>query len=139
MVISLKVLTLLEGVAFRSSSYNFSLPENQPAGAVVGTVWASSGSPLYDVAYALRTHTDVFSVNSSGAVVTRVELDRERQEWFILDLEAVDTRSPPTTAVAVVRPAPPPQPQHRSGGLDSGFLSFRSPSRWRTLASRRGF
>lgn len=95
--------SLAEGVAFWNSSYGLSLPENQPAGAMVGRVWASSGSPLYRVTYALKTHADVFSVNASGAILTRVELDREQQAWFILDVEAVDTRSPPTTAAAVVR------------------------------------
>lgn len=102
-MVNLRVVSLVEGVAFWSSSYNFSLPENQPVGVMVGRVWAISGGDLYDVTYALKTHTDVFSVNASGAIVTRVKLDREQQEWFILDVEAVDTRSPPTTAVAVVR------------------------------------
>ncbi|XP_044045435.1 protocadherin Fat 4 [Siniperca chuatsi] len=32
LVVNLRVVSLVEGVAFRSSSYNFSLPENQPAG-----------------------------------------------------------------------------------------------------------
>ncbi|XP_067441680.1 protocadherin Fat 4 [Thunnus thynnus] len=97
------VVSLEEGVAFQSSSYNFSLPENRPAGVTVGKVWASSGSDLYDVAYTLKTHTDVFSVNANGAILTKTELDKEKQEWYILDVEAVDTRSPPTTAIAMVR------------------------------------
>lgn len=101
-MVSLRLASLVEGVAFRSSYYNFSLLENQPVGMMVGKVWASSGSDLYDVTYVLKTHTDVFSVNGSGAIVALVKLDREQQEWFILDVEAVDTRSPPTTAVAVV-------------------------------------
>lgn len=101
-VVSLRVVSLVEGVAFWSSSYNFSLPENRPAGATVGGVWASSGSDLYDVAYALKTHADLFSVSASGAIQTRAQLDKEQQEWYILDVEAVDTRSPPTSAVAVV-------------------------------------
>lgn len=91
------------GVAFSSSSYNFSLPENRPAGAMVGKVSASTGSDLFDVTYGLKTHADVFSVNASGAIVTRATLDREEQEWFVLEVEAVDAQSPPTTAVAVVR------------------------------------
>ncbi|XP_022623410.1 cadherin-23-like isoform X2 [Seriola dumerili] len=102
-VVNLRLVSLVEGVAFRSSSYNFSLPENQAAGVAVGRVWASSGSDLYDVAYALKTHMDLFSVNASGAIVTKTQLDKEKQEWYILDVEAVDTRSPPTTATAVVR------------------------------------
>ncbi|XP_037327747.2 protocadherin Fat 4 [Pungitius pungitius] len=102
-VVNLRVANLMEGVAFLSSSYNFSLPENQAAGAPVGKVSASSGTVLYDVAYSLKTHADLFSVSPSGALVTRTELDREEQEWYILDVEAVDTRTPPTSAFAMVR------------------------------------
>jgi len=101
-VVNLRVVNLLEGVAFRSSSYNFSVPENRPAAAWVGGVWASAGSALYGVAYALRTHADRFLVNASGAVLSRRPLDKEEQEWYILDVEAVDTRTPPTTATAMV-------------------------------------
>lgn len=101
-VVNLRVVSLVEGVAFRSSSYNFSLPENQPANVTVGKVWASSGSDLYDVAYALKTHTDLFSVDASGAILTSTQLDREEQQWYILDVEAVDTRNPPTSATAMV-------------------------------------
>lgn len=105
-VVNLRVASLVEVVAFRSSSYNFSLPENQPAGVMVGSVWASSGSDIYDVAYALKTHTDVFSVDASGAILTKTQLDKEKQDWYILDVEAVDTRTPPTSATAVVRSVP---------------------------------
>ncbi|XP_034740142.1 protocadherin Fat 4 [Etheostoma cragini] len=103
-VVNLRVVSLVEGVAFRSSSYNFSVPEDQPGGAAVGTVWASAGSDLYDVAYTLTTHADLFSVDASGAVRTRARLDKEDQDWYILDVEAVDTRTPPTSATAMVRP-----------------------------------
>ncbi|XP_068583517.1 protocadherin Fat 4 [Cebidichthys violaceus] len=102
-VVNLRLVSLGEGVAFGSSSYNFSVRENQPAGASVGRVSAFSGSDLYDVAYALKTHTDLFSVGASGAVLTKAQLDKEEQEWYILDVEAVDTRTPPTSAIAVVR------------------------------------
>ncbi|KAM6941222.1 protocadherin Fat 4 [Lycodopsis pacificus] len=102
-VVNLRLVSLGEGVAFRSSSYNFSVPENQPEGADVGRVSALSGSDLYHVAYALNTHTDLFSVSASGAVLTRTQLDKEEQEWYILDVEAVDTRTPPTSAITMVR------------------------------------
>ncbi|TKS68735.1 Protocadherin Fat 4 FAT tumor suppressor -like protein 4 [Collichthys lucidus] len=101
-VVNLRVSSLVESVAFRNPTYNFSLPENQPVGVTVGSVWASSGSDLYDVAYTLKTHTDLFSVSASGAIQTRTQLDKEEQEWYILDVEAVDTRDPPTSAVAIV-------------------------------------
>ncbi|CAG5946960.1 unnamed protein product [Menidia menidia] len=102
-VINLRVASLVEVVAFQSSSYNFSVSENLPAGVTVGRVLASSGSDLYDVAYELRTHTDLFSVDSDGVILTTEELDREQQEWLILDVEARDTRTPPTSAIATVR------------------------------------
>ncbi|XP_045903065.1 protocadherin Fat 4-like isoform X1 [Micropterus dolomieu] len=103
LVVSLRLVSLVEGVAFKSSSYNFSLPENQPAGVTVGSVWASSGSDIYDVAYTMKTHADLFSVDASGAILTRAQLDKEEQDWYILEVEAVDTRTPPTSAIAMVR------------------------------------
>ncbi|XP_078146234.1 cadherin-23-like [Centroberyx gerrardi] len=102
-MVELRTVSLTEGVAFQSSSYNFSIPENLPGGATVGVVLASSGSAIYDVAYALKTHTDLFSVNASGALMAKTRLDKERQEWYILEVEAADTRTPPTSAIALVR------------------------------------
>uniref|UniRef100_A0A096LSP5 Cadherin domain-containing protein n=1 Tax=Poecilia formosa TaxID=48698 RepID=A0A096LSP5_POEFO len=90
-------------LAFQSSSYNFSLKENQNSGAFVGQVQASAGSNLYNVSYELRTHKDLFSINSDGSIVSTKELDKEEQEWYILDVEAVTTWTPPTSAVAMVR------------------------------------
>ncbi|XP_063738782.1 protein dachsous [Eleginops maclovinus] len=102
-VVNLRVANLVAGVAFHSSFYNFSFPEKQPAGGKVGRVSASSGTPIYDVTYTLKTHTDLFSVDASGAILSKTQLDREEQEWYILEVEAVDTRSPPTSAIAMVR------------------------------------
>ncbi|XP_067355538.1 protocadherin Fat 4 isoform X4 [Channa argus] len=102
-LVNLRLVSLVEGVAFQTSSYNFSLPENQPTGATVGTVWASSGSNIYDVAYTLKTHTDLFSIDASGEILTKTSLDREQQEWYLLEVEAEDTRIPPTSATAVVK------------------------------------
>ncbi|XP_014894863.1 protocadherin beta-1-like [Poecilia latipinna] len=90
-------------LAFQSSSYNFSLKENQNSGAFVGQVQASAGSNLYNVSYELRTHKDLFSIDSDGSIVSTKELDKEEQEWYILDVEAVTTWTPPTSAVAMVR------------------------------------
>ncbi|XP_043970025.1 protocadherin Fat 4 isoform X2 [Gambusia affinis] len=102
-VVNIRIASLVEGVAFLSSSYNFSLKENQNPGVTVGQVFASSGSDLYEVSYELRTHKDLFSINGSGTIFTTKQLDREEQEWYILEVEAVDTRTPPTSAVALVR------------------------------------
>lgn len=101
-MVNLRVISLVESVAFWSSSYNFSLAENQPAGVTVGSVWASAGSDLYNVSYTLKTHADLFSISASGAIQTRAQLDKEQQEWYMMEVEAVDTRTPPTSAVAVV-------------------------------------
>ncbi|XP_036950739.1 cadherin-23-like isoform X6 [Acanthopagrus latus] len=101
-VVNLRVVSLVEGVAFGSSSYNFSIPEHRTVGTTVGTVFASSGSDLYDVSYTLKKHSDLFSIDASGAIKTKAELDKEEKEWYVLDVEAVDTRTPPTTAVATV-------------------------------------
>lgn len=103
-VVNLRVASLVEGVAFQRSSYNFSLPENRPAGEAVGKVLALTGSDLYGVAYTLKTHTDLFSVNADGTIVTKTQLDKEEQEWYLLEVEAVDTRTPPMSAITMVRP-----------------------------------
>lgn len=87
-----------------SPSYNFSVAENRAAGTPVGVVEASAGNALYNVSYALRTHADLFAVDADGAIVTRAELDREELTWLVVEVQAVDTRIPPTMAVAVVRP-----------------------------------
>ncbi|XP_017159334.1 cadherin-6-like [Poecilia reticulata] len=90
-------------LAFLSSSYNFSLKENQNSGAFVGQVRASAGNDMYEISYKLRTHKDLFSIDSDGTIVSTKELDKEEQEWYFLDVEAVTTWTPPTSAVATVR------------------------------------
>lgn len=105
-VINLRTVSLVEGVAFLSSAYNFSLAENQTGGVAVGKVRAESGSDLYDVGYSLKTHTDLFAIDASGAITAKRALDKESEEWFILEVQAVDTRTPPTSAVAMVRAVP---------------------------------
>ncbi|XP_032418046.1 protocadherin Fat 4-like [Xiphophorus hellerii] len=102
-VVNIRIASLVDGVAFLNSSYDFSLKENENSGVTVGQVHAFTGSDLYEVSYGLRTHENLFSINSSGTIFSTKELDREEQEWYILDVEAVDTRTPPTSAVALVR------------------------------------
>uniref|UniRef100_A0A4W5QPM1 Cadherin domain-containing protein n=1 Tax=Hucho hucho TaxID=62062 RepID=A0A4W5QPM1_9TELE len=99
----LMTVSLGVNVAFESSSYNFSILENEPKGRPLGTVKATPGSPMFVVTYVLTTHTDLFSVNALGALTTRESLDKETQEWYILEVEAEDSRTPPTSAVAMVR------------------------------------
>ncbi|XP_014894869.1 protein dachsous-like [Poecilia latipinna] len=102
-VVNIRIASLVDGVAFMNSSYNFKLKENQNSGVNVGQVQASAGSNLYNVSYELRTHKDLFSIDSDGSIISTKELDKEEQEWYILDVEAVDTRTPPTSAVVMVR------------------------------------
>ncbi|XP_062304623.1 protocadherin Fat 1-like isoform X2 [Osmerus eperlanus] len=102
-LVSLMTVSLSEGVAFESPSYNFSVAENQPEGAAVGVVKASPGSSLYDISYVLMTHTDLFTIDPRGALLTKETLDKESQDWYILEVKAVDTRIPPTSAVALVQ------------------------------------
>lgn len=80
-VVDLRVVGPEGGVAFWSSFYNFSLPENQPVGATVGRVVASSGSDLHNVTYTLKTHTDLFSISISETCwcLNSVVI----QHWFI--------------------------------------------------------
>lgn len=100
--IHLRIASITDNVAFLKSSYNFSLSENQPEGTAVGQVSASSGSNLYNVSYVLKTHGELFSISGDGSILTSAELDKEEQEWYILEVEAVDTRTPPTSAVTMV-------------------------------------
>ncbi|XP_047434008.1 protein dachsous-like [Mugil cephalus] len=102
-IVNLRIIIEVETVTFQNSSYHFKLPENKPEGFVVGEVQASAGSGIYNITYKLRTYGDLFSINSTGAITTRTALDKEQQEWYILDVEAVDTSNPNTSAVALVR------------------------------------
>jgi len=101
-VVNLRMSSLAEGVSFDSSSYNFTLFENGPEGAVVGVVTAYPGNDLHTVNYMLVTHTDTFSINSHGGIVASKTMDKESQEWYILEVEAVDNRVPPTSANTMV-------------------------------------
>ncbi|KAL2086494.1 hypothetical protein ACEWY4_017553 [Coilia grayii] len=101
-LIFIRTVSLEDGLVFASPTYNFSIAENQHKGSMVGVVLASSGSPLFSVSYALKTHADVFSVNASGSVLTLAELDTETQGLYVISVEATDTRTPPNTALAVV-------------------------------------
>lgn len=96
-------VTILEGVVFLQSYYNFSLFENEPAGITLGKVQASSGSDLYSISYNLINHNDLFSVEISGSIQVKAPLDKEHQDLYVLEIEAKDTRTPPTSAIAIVR------------------------------------
>ncbi|KAM6367546.1 protocadherin Fat 4-like [Alca torda] len=90
------------GLTFDSSSYEFSIQENEPAGTAVGTVKALTGSIAVQVVYSLKSHSNKFSVNDQGDIVALARLDREEVDLYSIVVEAVDSVVPPNTAVALV-------------------------------------
>ncbi|KAK2531739.1 Kiaa1841, partial [Columba guinea] len=90
------------GLAFDSSSYEFSIAENEPSGAAVGSVKALPGSIAVQVTYSLKSHSDKFSIDDQGDIVALASLDREEVDQYSLIVEAVDSVVPPNTAVALV-------------------------------------
>lgn len=91
------------GLAFESSSYEFSIEENEPPGTAVGSVRAVTGSIAVQVAYSLKPHGDKFSVSDRGDIVALARLDREDNDLYSVIVEAVDSVVPPNTAVALVQ------------------------------------
>ncbi|XP_042680487.1 protocadherin Fat 4-like isoform X1 [Centrocercus urophasianus] len=90
------------GLAFESSSYEFSIPEEEPVWTVVGSVKALTGSIAIQVAYFLRSHADNFAISDQGDIVTLATLDREDDDLYSIVVEAVDSVVPPNTAIALV-------------------------------------
>ncbi|XP_075004052.1 protocadherin Fat 4-like [Calonectris borealis] len=90
------------GLTFDSSSYEFSIQEEEPAGTAVGSVKALTGSIAIQVVYALKSHKDTFSVSDQGDIVALAGLDREEDDLYSIIVEAVDSVVPPNTAVALV-------------------------------------
>ncbi|XP_059410729.1 protocadherin Fat 1-like isoform X3 [Carassius carassius] len=101
-LINFKITSLTDTVAFESSFYNFVIKENEPKDTIVGEVKALTGSPLVTVSYNIKTHEDVFSVDEEGTIKALRLLDKEEEEWYILTVEAIDSRSPPNTAETMV-------------------------------------
>ncbi len=101
-MIHVKISSLNEGVGFQSSSYNYSIKENEPEATIVGKVKALSGSPLVTVSYNMKSHKDVFSVDEEGTIKALKSLDKEEEEWYFLTVEAIDSRTPPNTAETTV-------------------------------------
>ncbi|XP_074673251.1 protocadherin Fat 4-like isoform X1 [Strix aluco] len=90
------------GLTFDSSSYEFSIQENEPSGTAVGSVKALTGSIAVQVGYSLKSHSDKFAVSDQGDVVALARLDREDDDLYSIIVEAVDSVVPPNTAVALV-------------------------------------
>ncbi|XP_056103176.1 protocadherin Fat 1-like isoform X1 [Rhinichthys klamathensis goyatoka] len=101
-LIYFKIASLTESVSFESSSYKFTIKENEPEASIVGKVKALTGSPLATVSYNMKSHEDVFSVDGEGTIKALRPLDKEEEEWYILTVEAIDSRTPPNTAETTV-------------------------------------
>ncbi|XP_039541429.1 cadherin EGF LAG seven-pass G-type receptor 2-like [Pimephales promelas] len=101
-LIYFKIAPVNESVSFESSSYNFTIKENEPEASTVGTVKALTGSPLVSVSYNMKSHQDVFSVDGEGTIKALRPLDKEEEEWYILTVEAIDSRTPANTAETMV-------------------------------------
>ncbi|CAM4471676.1 unnamed protein product [Leuciscus chuanchicus] len=101
-LIHFKIASLTESVSFESSSYKFSIKENEPEASTVGKVKALTGTPGVTVSYNIKSDEDVFSVDGEGTIKALRLLDKEEEEWYILTVEAIDSRTPPNTAETTV-------------------------------------
>ncbi|XP_051751385.1 protein dachsous-like isoform X6 [Ctenopharyngodon idella] len=101
-LLNFKITSLTESVAFESSSYKFTIKENEPEASEVGKVKALTGNPLVTIRYNMKSHEDVFSVDGEGTIKALRPLDKEEEEWYILTVEAIDSRTPPNTAETTV-------------------------------------
>jgi len=101
-LIYFKIAPVNESVSFESSSYNFTIKENEPEASTVGTVKALTGSPLVSVSYNMKTYEDIFSVDGEGTIKALRPLDKEEEEWYILTVQAIDSRTPANTAETTV-------------------------------------
>ncbi|XP_077102018.1 protocadherin Fat 4-like [Siphateles boraxobius] len=101
-LIYFKITSLTESVSFERSSYKFTIKENEPEASTVGKVKALTGSPLVTVSYNIKSHEDVFSVDEEGTIQALRPLDKEEEEWYILTVEAIDSRTPANTAETTV-------------------------------------
>ncbi|XDV15738.1 hypothetical protein PO909_015752 [Leuciscus waleckii] len=101
-LIHFKIASLTESVSFESSSYKFTIKENEPEASIVGKVKALTGTPGVTISYNMKSHEDVFSVDGEGTIKALRPLDKEKEEWFILTVEAIDSRTPPNTAETTV-------------------------------------
>lgn len=100
--IEVRTTQLTEGMIFENSTYFFSVKENEPSATNVGEVRVLTGSPLIHVTYSLMSHTDLFTVDETGAIKTLKSLDKEEKEMYIINVEATDSSTPPNTAKSTV-------------------------------------
>ncbi|CAH2253631.1 protocadherin Fat 4-like isoform X1 [Pelobates cultripes] len=96
------VATNNTGLQFLNSHYNFSVPEDRPAGTEVGIVKAIIGNRGTSLTYFLKTYLEKFSITNKGQIITRVMLDQESQNRYNVIVEATDSQEPPSTAATMV-------------------------------------
>ncbi|CAH2253629.1 protocadherin Fat 4-like [Pelobates cultripes] len=96
------VATNNTGLQFLNSHYNFSVPEDRPAGTEVGIVKTIIGNRGTSLTYFLKTYLEIFSITNKGQIITRVMLDRESQNRYNVIVEATDSQEPPSTAATMV-------------------------------------
>ncbi|KAI5625920.1 protocadherin Fat 3-like [Silurus asotus] len=100
--IDVRGIHLMDTIFFENATYVFSVKENEPAETNVGGVRALTGNQLIQVTYSLMSHTELFSVDKSGAIKTLKSLNKEEKETYIINVEAIDSRTPPNTAKTTV-------------------------------------
>ena len=74
-------------------SYNFSIPENEPIGSFIGTVYAIDADNDVVSYFIFDDNEDyeVFSIdNSTGKIFSDFVFDREQQDYYILNVTAID-------------------------------------------------
>ena len=89
---------------FSQPVYGFEVLENDPAGTIIGAVFAQdladTGSNAVITGYS--TSNANFSVSSVGIVTTSVEFDRETQERYSFEILAMDAGNPSQTGTSTV-------------------------------------
>lgn len=101
-MIEVRTIQLTEGIVFENSTYIFSVKENEPNETSVGEVKALTGTLLIQATYSLMSHTDLFTMDKTGAIRTLKSLDKEEKEMYVISVEATDSRIPPNTAKTMV-------------------------------------
>ncbi|XP_071484961.1 cadherin-23-like [Diadema antillarum] len=90
---------------FNESTYNFTIPENSPAGFFVGLVNAFDLDGDEVNFFIQRGSEDKFEIDSTTGVITvapGADLDREQKAVYTLTVTVSDLRSPPLSSTATV-------------------------------------
>ncbi|XP_040569949.1 protein dachsous [Lepeophtheirus salmonis] len=91
---------------FDNDFYEFSVLENLPSEAIIGTVSAydHDDGPNGFILYHLKTPIDKFKINeNTGLIVTSGTLDREEKEFYEILVEATDGGTPTRSSQTLVQ------------------------------------